>query len=101
MKNDDYIMVKVKKLKTIMQELNHTKIDLLKIDIEGCECDVLEQMIEDNIFPLYLSVDFDLARTNNIENIERCNSIINLLINNSYKLLKNLNYDCSFQYIKH
>ena len=45
MKSDDYIMVKDKKLKTIMQELNHTKIDLLKIDIEGCECDVLEQMI--------------------------------------------------------
>jgi len=101
MKSDDYIMVKVKKLKTIMQELNHTKIDLLKIDIEGCECDVLEQMIQDNIFPLYLSVDFDLARTNNNDNIQRCNNIIKLLINNGYKLLKNLNYDCSFQYIKY
>ena len=58
-------------------------------------------MIQDNIFPLYLSIDFDLAKTNNNDNIQRCNNIIKLLINNGYKLLKNLNYDCSFQYIKH
>lgn len=40
--NTDYINVPVKKLTTIMKELNHTHVDLLKIDVEGCECEVLE-----------------------------------------------------------
>lgn len=32
-----------------MKELNHTHIDLLKIDIENIECDVLEKMLNDKI----------------------------------------------------
>ena len=74
MKSDNYINVNVKKLSTIMSELNHNNIDLLKIDIEGCEYDVIEQMINENIFPKYLSVDFDLGwsgeRIRNKQNVK-------------------------------
>jgi hypothetical protein len=42
-------------------ERDHTNIDFLNIDIEGCECDVLEQLIEETNFPKYLSVDFYLG----------------------------------------
>ena len=34
----------MKRVKTIMQELNHEKIDLIKMDIEGSEFDVVEDM---------------------------------------------------------
>lgn len=36
-------------LKETMAQLGHTKIDILKIDIEGYEWEVLEQMFDDNV----------------------------------------------------
>jgi FkbM family methyltransferase len=98
MRGNEYINVTMKNLKTIMNELGHTKIDLLKIDIEGCECDVLEQMIQENIFPKYLSVDFDLASSNKIKDVEKCRNTIRLLLNNGYKILNNIGQDFSFVY---
>ena len=55
----DYYEVEVDTIKNIMSELAHTKIDLLKLDIEGSEIDVLEKMLDDKIFPKYLCVEFD------------------------------------------
>ena len=41
-----------------MTDLNHNNIDLLKLDIEGSEIDVLNQMLDDNIYPkLILTID--------------------------------------------
>ena len=37
-----------------MKTYNHSKIDLLKLDIEGSEIDVLNQMLDDEIYPKYL-----------------------------------------------
>ena len=51
MKGTKFINVNVRTLKTIMKELNHSKIDLLKMDIEGTECDVIENMINEKFFP--------------------------------------------------
>ena len=39
--------IKVKRLTTIMRELGHEWVDVLKIDIEGHEWPVLEDMIAD------------------------------------------------------
>lgn len=97
MKSENYINVNMKKLKTIMDELGHSKIDLLKIDIEGCECDVLKQMIEEQIFPKYLSVDFDLGWTGErIRDTEKCYNTIQMLFNNGYDIIKNVGPDFSF-----
>ena len=46
MKSEKYINVNVKKLRSIMNELGHTKIDLLKMNIEGSECDVIDDMLK-------------------------------------------------------
>jgi hypothetical protein len=91
-RSSDYITVPVKTINTIMNELNHNHIDLLKIDIENIECDVLEKMLKDNIFPTYLSVDFDLWNHNK----KRCIEIIQNLINNGYKIIKQEGQDFSF-----
>lgn len=40
------IVAKVRDLKTIMNELGHNQIDVLKIDIEGAEYDVVQDMLE-------------------------------------------------------
>ena len=56
---ETYFEAPVKNLQTIMQELGHTRIDLLKMDIEGAEHVVLENMEAANIWPRVLCVEFD------------------------------------------
>jgi hypothetical protein len=92
---NDFNIVKVKSLPTIMKMLNHTTIDLLKIDIEGVECEVLGHIMENNIFPKYLSVDFDSARL--VEKgelkVKKCLD----QLKQKYEIIKDDNYDISFK----
>jgi FkbM family methyltransferase len=48
----------VKRLSTIMHELNHLHVDILKMDIEGGEYEVIEDMLGSNIFPSQVLVEF-------------------------------------------
>lgn len=91
---DDYIHVEVKTLKTLMKKLNHSHIDFLKIDIEGVECEVLIQMIENKIYPTYLCVDFDARRAN--KKIDLFNKAVELLQKNGYSVYANDNLDVTF-----
>jgi len=43
------IEVQMKKLSTLMEENNHSKIDVLKIDIEGSEYGVIDDIIKNNL----------------------------------------------------
>jgi FkbM family methyltransferase len=52
------ISLPVKSLTTIMKELGHEKIDLLKLDIEGAEYEVLKSLIDLNIRPQQILVEF-------------------------------------------
>ena len=52
------IKVPVKKITTIMEELKHDKIGLLKMDIEGAEYAVIDDMIASNIYPDQLLIEF-------------------------------------------
>lgn len=94
-KSKDYIEVEVKKLRTIMNEYGHKKIDLLKIDTKGLECDVISNILDECLYPKYLSINFDLDFTGaKIRDIDRCNKTIEKLIKNNYELL---HYDyCNF-----
>jgi len=97
MKGDNFINVDIKNLNSIMNEFNHNKIDLLKIDIEGIECDVINKMLDDGIMPKYLSVDFDLAANGEkIKDEKKCIDTINRLISVNYKILHQENTDFSF-----
>lgn len=55
----DYVLVPVMSVKDIMSEKSHLKIDLLKLDIEGAEVKVLNKMLDDEIYPIYILVEFD------------------------------------------
>ena len=52
------IEVEMKKISTIMKSLNHSQIDLLKMDIEGSEYAVLDNMLDEGIYPKQLCVEF-------------------------------------------
>jgi hypothetical protein len=98
-KGKECLKVAVKKLSTIMAELGHDKIDLLKIDIEGIECEVIDQMLDEAIFPTYLAVDFDLGW--NVRNInrKRCLETIDRITSFGYVLLHSEGSDYSFKYM--
>lgn len=55
----DYFEAECRTVKSIMREQGHNKIDLLKMDIEGVEHDVVRSMLEDNIYPEILLMEFD------------------------------------------
>jgi FkbM family methyltransferase len=57
----------VKKLSTILKELNHTTIDALKFDIEGSEYTVLENILKEGIFPVQMSIEFHGSNKNIVE----------------------------------
>jgi len=52
------ITVPVKKLETIMRELGHNTIAVLKMDIEGAEYQVIEDMAASSIRPAQVLVEF-------------------------------------------
>ncbi len=52
------IQVPVKTLKTILQTLNHQHIDILKMDIEGAEYSVIDDIKSTNIRPKQLLIEF-------------------------------------------
>ncbi len=55
----DYFVAPVRTIPTIMHELQHRGLDLLKMDIEGAEHQVIEHMFRESVFPRIFCVEFD------------------------------------------
>ncbi|MFN8301079.1 MAG: FkbM family methyltransferase [Saprospiraceae bacterium] len=66
-RSEKHIEVPVKKLGTLMKELGHSRIDLLKIDVEGAEYQVLEAMLADNIEVDVLCIEYDETASNHLD----------------------------------
>ena len=56
--SDNAISVMMKRVKTVMKELKHEHIDVLKIDIEGAEYAVIDDMLGSGIQPSQLLIEF-------------------------------------------
>lgn len=78
-KTNEFFEAKCKTLKTIMEELKHSNIDLLKMDIEGAEHEVIKQIFKDKIYPKILLIEFDQPCE-----IKKMNKTIDLIIKNGY-----------------
>lgn len=52
------INVPVKRLSSIIRELEHKRVDVLKLDIEGAEYEVLDDLVASKIRPKLLLVEF-------------------------------------------
>ncbi len=92
---DSYDIVDVKPLSKLMEENNHTAIDLLKLDIEGAEINVLNNMLDNKIYPRYLCVEFDLYLKKKDVNNET-KTVISRLLQSGYKIIGNDNYNITF-----
>jgi FkbM family methyltransferase len=56
--DDRAIEVEVRRVSTLMRDLGHGRIDVLKMDIEGAEYDVLDDMLATGVMPRQLLVEF-------------------------------------------
>jgi len=54
------------KLKTLMSMNNHNKIDILKMDIDGGVEKVLEDILNDQIFPTQIVIEFEFTEVDNL-----------------------------------
>lgn len=92
---DQYDLVNTKSIKQLMEENNHDHIDLLKLDIEGAEIKVLENMLNNNIYPNYVLVEFDLflKRKDTDNSTQR---IVQRMLDCNYNMLKNENCNITF-----
>lgn len=81
---DRAIMVPVRRLRFIMNEHGHDRIDILKMDIEGSEYAVIEDMIKSDIDVSQLLVEFH-HRFENV-GIEKTKDAIQLLNNHGFKI---------------
>ena len=99
MGSTESIIVPVKKIQTIMNHLNHQKIDLIKLDVEGVECMVIDQMFASEIFPKFICIEFDIARNTKIDGVKIANQCFTDIKNQGYTLLHRNNLDMSFMKI--
>jgi FkbM family methyltransferase len=95
---DEYYEVDTITLNEVMSSLNHNRIDLLKMDIEGAEVAVLENMLDNKIYPTYLLVEFDLKLKNKDLN-GSTEKIIKKLMEVGYKIIANENLNITFMKI--
>ncbi|TNE61788.1 MAG: FkbM family methyltransferase [Bacteroidetes bacterium] len=76
-KSDAAIEVPVRALSAIVHELGHDHIDLLKLDVEGAEYQILEEVIEGRVQVRILCIEFDETAANHLDRhylkrISRC-----------------------------
>ena len=99
-KTDDYIEAQCKRLSTIMKELGHTKIDVLKIDIEGAEYKVIESIIEDRLDVGMIFVEYDELHSKKYDGYAgRIKESVELIQNCGYTLVA-LKPKCDYTFVK-
>lgn len=82
---------------TLIQEMknnNHEHIDLLKLDVEGVECDILNDLFEKNVLPKIINVEFDLLRYN--PGNKKVQNILTKMEQLKYTLFHRSNLDFTF-----
>lgn len=55
----DHIETKARRIGSLMREFGHSRLDLLKLDIEGAEYEVLGNVLDEGIAPRVICVEFD------------------------------------------
>jgi FkbM family methyltransferase len=95
---EDYDTIQVNSIKNIMEQRHHEQIDLLKLDIEGAEIEVINQMLDDKVYPKYLLVEFDLLIKNKDPEQKTKKLIERLTVEENYKMLKNDKLNITFEY---
>ena len=87
-KKSDFIKIKTTTINNILKKFDIKNIEMIKLDIEGSEVEVLDNMIEDKIFPNQILVEFDELNNINDKAMQRFSNIHEKLLLEDYKLIK-------------
>tara|TARA_B110000114_G_scaffold169589_1_gene193634 strand:- start:854 stop:1702 length:849 start_codon:yes stop_codon:yes gene_type:complete len=83
------------KLKTLMSMNNHYNIDILKMDIEGVGGDVLDDILNDQIFPTQILIEFEFSEVDNLsKDQEEQYFLYELKLAKLLNKMKSYNYKC-------
>ncbi len=78
------VVVHVKSIKEICDQLGHDRIDVLKMDIEGAEYDVIKSLFESKIYVDQILVEFHSRFFN--DGFERTKQALEMFKKNGYKI---------------
>lgn len=84
---------------TLFQEMKHhghDRIDLLKLDVEGVECDILKDLFDHKVYPTIICVEFDLFRYD--PGNEKVRNLVTEIERLGYKLFHRSGLDFTFIY---
>jgi len=91
---EEFFEAQCKSIPTLMQELGHSRIDLLKLDVEGAEYEIRDSLFWNDIKPRVLCVEFDEA--NMKMKIDRAVSYIKKLQDNGYSMADSERWNFTF-----
>jgi len=91
--------VRFHRLKTVMDNLGHRKIDILKMDIEGAEYKVIDDFLSSGIDVRQLLVEFHHGKFNGISNADTKRAI-QKLYNRNYRIFYLSARQREFSFIK-
>ncbi len=87
---DEYVEVEANKLSSIMKKMGHSHVDYLKLDIEGAEFEVLENVVEEDIDIRVIYLEYHYNEINRpVKNIRRINKSLNMLLLSGYQVIHN------------
>ena len=99
MYSDEFTMAQVDTVGNIMKALEHRQIDLLKLDIEGAELTVLNNILSEHIYPRYLCVEFDL-KLKGQDSAQMTERLLHILDRKGYTMLENHEWNCTFERLR-
>ena len=98
--SEDFIHVKTTTVKDILDKFGINQLQMIKLDIEGAEIEVLNNMIDEKIFPKQILVEFDELNELSSIAISRFEKIHKKLVFENYELVKTNNNFPNFLYVK-
>lgn len=86
----EHIEVEAVSIVSLINDLNldPSKIELMKLDIEGAEFEVIEQCLNVGFLPRQILVEFDELSNRSKRGIERVNKVHAELVRRGYELIK-------------
>jgi FkbM family methyltransferase len=95
-----FVELEVRRLKNVMNELGHKKIDLLKLDIEGAEFAVLDTVLEDKLDVAVICSEYDeWHHPLDDKAVNRINASIARMKKGGY-VLADIDLDCNVMFVR-
>lgn len=95
---DGMLRVQACKISEIAKKYSPSKVEIIKLDIEGAECVVIEEILFADIYPSQILVEYDMLKSASIRNVARLLGTHRLLMSKDYRLVKKEGFNFSYSH---